>query len=700
MTGAAPETPALRTARVRLVGAALLVVAALALALDFAPTLPLQSAWFDAFQRIAPRALGTTPVSIVEIDDRSLAALGRWPWPRTLLAQLVHMVNAYHPGAIGVDIVMPEPDPLSPERALAYVNADAALLEHIAGLPSNDAELATAFTAAPTVVIMAGVPGTSNQPLRVTPIAVRDASGDADAAERALASLIRFPAALSSLATLNDAAHGWGLVSVPVLQGIVRSVPLVASVNGTLAPALAIEMWRVASGAPSMRLATANGVAAGVDVGDRAFPTEPDGSIRVYFSHHEPDRFVSAVDVLAGSVGKDRLGRTFVLIGVTAHALGDFVFTPVGERMPGVEIHAQLLENLSDGSFLTRPAWAPAAEAGALLLVGALLLWMTPRLPVRYAALSVVVCGTALLGAAYYAFRTERLLLDAVTPAVALLLLFGTLLGLTLADTARNRKALERVLQFEREAAARVAGELQAARRIQLDTLPRAGSVRDARIDLAAAMEPAQEVGGDLYDFYLLDADRLFFMLGDVSGKGLSASIFMAVSKALCKSTALRASDGDLGALLGRFNDEVERDNPGALFVTLFAGVLDLHSGDLAYANAGHENPWRVRPADLRVTRLAEGGGPPLCVVDGFAYRAARTRLQPGDLVCIVSDGVTEAHDPAGALYGTARVERMLAGVTTAGAALDALRDDVRTFVANAEQADDMSVLALRWCGP
>ena len=161
----------------------------------------------------------------------------------------------------------------------------------------------------------------------------------------------------------------------------------------------------------------------------------------------------------------------------------------------------------------------------------------------------------------------------------------------TLADATRNRKALQRVLQREREESARVAGELQAARRIQLDTLPRAEKLRDPRIELAASMEPAQEVGGDLYDFYLLDEHRLFFMLGDVSGKGLSASIFMAVSKALCKSTMLRSTGADLGALLSQANLEVERDNPGALFVTVFAGVLDLRSGRARLLQRGAGKP-------------------------------------------------------------------------------------------------------------
>ena len=698
MTGKPPETPTLRIARVRLVGAAIVAAFALALALDLPRLLPMQLAWFDALQRWSPRMPEATPVTIVAIDDRSLAQLGRWPWPRTLLAQLMHTINAYGPAAIGVDIVMPEPDPLSPERALAHADMDAALLERIAALPSNDTELASAFRAAPTVVVMAGAPDATEQPLRVTPIVVSDAHADVSAATRAQAGLMRYPAALSTLATLNDAARGWGLVSVPDLQGVVRRLPLVADVNGTLAPALALEMWRVALHSPALRLFTADGSVRAVAAGGEAFATEADGSVRAYFSPHEPDRFVSAVDVLAGGVGADRLGRTFVLIGVTALALGDYAWTPV-EKMPGVEVHAQLLEDMSEGAFLVRPGSAPFVEAAALVLAGALLIGLTPHWSVRYMTVLAIACVAVLFASAFVMFRTERLLFDAATPAVAFWLLFGMLVAFELADTTRYRKALQRVLQHEREESARVAGELQAARRIQLDTLPRAEKLRDPRVELAASMEPAQEVGGDLYDFYLLDEDRLFFMLGDVSGKGLSASIFMAVSKALCKSTMLRSNHADLGTLLSQANGEVERDNPGALFVTMFAAVLDLRLGQLDYCNAGQENPWRVRPGGGRVTRLTDGGGPPLCAIDDFNYRAARTQLQPGDLLCVVSDGVTEANNRSGALYGTARMELLLANVDSAPGAVAAICNDVKAFAEGAEPADDMTVLGVRWCG-
>ena len=149
---------------------------------------------------------------------------------------------------------------------------------------------------------------------------------------------------------------------------------------------------------------------------------------------------------------------------------------------------------------------------------------------------------------------------------------------------AIHDKALQEVLQRQREESARVAGEMQAAQRIQLDTLPRPESIQDPRVELAAAMEPALEVGGDLYDFYRLDERRLFVLLGDVSGKGLPASIFMAVSKALCKSTVLRADMADVGKLVAERATE-----KGVKEVVFDRGRFLYHGRVKALADAARE---------------------------------------------------------------------------------------------------------------
>jgi serine phosphatase RsbU (regulator of sigma subunit) len=260
-------------------------------------------------------------------------------------------------------------------------------------------------------------------------------------------------------------------------------------------------------------------------------------------------------------------------------------------------------------------------------------------------------------------------------------------------------------VQDEREQSARIAGELQAAQQIQNAMLPRTDLLQhDPRIDLHAVLTPAREVGGDLYDFFMLDDDRLFVLVGDVAGKGLSASIFMAVSKALYKSVRLRAPEADLGRIMAQANAEVSRDNAQRLFVSVFAAVLDLRSGRLSYCNAGHDNPYRLHATLAEPGRIEDGDGPPLCAMRDYAYAGASCQLLPGETLCLLTDGIAEAQNAAGELYGATRVRQVLLALmhdsVGARVAIDTLVADVAAFAGGAEPADDLTVLALRWRGP
>ncbi len=669
-----------------------------------------------------PRQVRTLPVTVVDLDQKSVRAVGQWPWPGTELARLIDIINRAEPAAIGLNLMMPEADALSPERVLRRSPVqDPAAVAVLRSLPSNDAVLARALAAAPAVLAIAGTPEATSTALRTAPIIMRGPHASPDG----WPAVARYAGVLSNIDILDRTASGRGLISADSTRGIVRRIPLVADVQGTPVPALAIEMLRVASRQPALQLTTRGVSVSAVAVGGLSVPTEPDGAVRVYFSPHRADRFVSAVDVLQGKVDPLRLQRQLVLIGATALGLGDVMDTPIGQRMSGSEIQSQLLESLLEGTLLLRPAWAPAAEALLLLALGATLVWTTPRWkPWRAAALirqptrcalryspfgrpgrlMATVAVLMLLGASI-ALRSHHLLLDAATPGLYLLMLFGLMLVLTLTESARRRSWLEGVVQEQRESSARVAGELEAAQRIQTGSLPREDLLHgDHRIDLYATLTPAREVGGDLYDFFMLDDQRLFLLIGDVAGKGLAASIFMAVSKALYKGSMLRAPKADIGEVMSAANEEVSRDNAEMLFITLFAAILDLGSGELSYCNAGYDNPWRLRPGSAQAERIEDGDGPPRCVLSGFEYRSARRLLVPGDLLCLMTDGVLEAQNLAGELYGQSRAQRLIADLGQCGAGpcalASALQADVRVFADGAEPSDDMTIVALRWNGP
>jgi len=689
--------------RIGLVGIALSLAFAALTWLQPAWADRLQSASFDAYQSLAPREVSVLPVTVVEIDQKSLAAVGQWPWPRTQLARLVNIINRADAAAIGLNILMPEADALSAERLLAESTVqNTSVVAALQSLLSNDAVLAGALASAPTVLVFAGSGEPARTPLRAAPITVRAGRHGAAVAELAVA---RHGGALTSIDELNRQASGWGLISVDTTRGIVRRMPLVASVQGTLVPTLAVEMLRVAFRAPSIRLSAAGTSVTGLSVGDSRLRTEKDGAVRVYFSRHRGDRFVSAIDVLEDRVDPALLRRQMVLIGLTAIGLQELQDTPIGERMSGSEIQAQLLENLLDGTLLHRPRWAPAAETLLVLVCGTILVWAMRRLHPLSAALLMLVLGALAMLGAFVLYRAERVLLDAATPSLYLLLIFGVLLVLSLAEATRQRRSLEGIVQSQRERTARIAGELEAAQRIQTASLPRPDLLRgDNRADLYAALTPAREVGGDLYDYFMLDDDRLFLLIGDVAGKGLSASIFMAVSTASYKGLMIRTPGADIGAIMTAANAEVSRDNVEMLFVTVFAAILDLRSGELAYCNAGHENPYSLRPGSGAPERIADGDGPPLCAMSDYEYRSAGRRLVPGELLCLMTDGVTEAQDPAGALYGHARVERVIGELFRADASarelVTALQADVHAFEDGAEANDDLTLIALRWRGP
>jgi adenylate cyclase len=672
---------------------------ALLLAPDLGLVTAHRVAGFDAYQALAPRRPDSWPAVIVAVDEASLKAHGQWPWPRVLVARLLAAIAAARPAAIGVDVVMAEPDRLSPDRVPAALpGLPPEVAERVRALGSSDVVLAEVVRGLPLALGVAGLRGAA---AAGTPAVQRRArvivrGGDPRAEVFAYQDVLR------SVEPIDAAAAGHGLINADPERGIVRRLPMVARVGDALLPSLGLEMLRLAAAEEAIWVEAPSGRIVAVGVGAVRIPTERDGGLWIHYAPGDGRRFVSAADVLAGTVDAERLERKLVLVGVTALGLTDYHATPVGDRMPGVEIHAQVLEGIFDGAQLSRPWWFLGLEIGLLVAGGLALIALMPAVLVRLSVAVFLVMLVLLVAAGAALYGGHGLLLDVASPALGLGLVFTLMLGVSLSGVESQRRDLRRQLQEQREAAARLAGELEAARRIQMGILPRPADLAGGgrRFDLYAFLEPARVVGGDLYDFFLLDDRRLFFLIGDVSGKGLPGALFMAVSKALCKSAALRHA-GDVGAILREANAEISRDNPESLFVTVLAGVLEVDTGALEYCTAGHETPYLLR-AGQPAARLPRHGGPALCVLDGYAYKAGRTRLAPDDVLCLTTDGVTEANDPGGALYGRARLEAVL-NATGAGrdaqALGDALLADVRAFAGAAEASDDLAILILRWRG-
>jgi len=260
-----------------------------------------------------------------------------------------------------------------------------------------------------------------------------------------------------------------------------------------------------------------------------------------------------------------------------------------------------------------------------------------------------------------------------------------------------QRKLGENVarLMDETSARERIESELNIARDIQLGLLPMP-LPREvaARVELQAAMQPAKEVGGDLYDYFTLPDGRLCFAIGDVSGKGVPAALFMAVTRTLIRATA--ESETDPALIVQRVNNRLSENNPNMMFVTLLLGVLDLATGELAWANAGHPPP-AVVAADGTVRLLPGRSGPACGVQEDLPYQRLDTRLQTGETLVGYTDGVTDASDRQGTQYGEARMLDRLGGpALSAQARVQALLDDVHRFADGADPFDDITLIAIR----
>jgi sigma-B regulation protein RsbU (phosphoserine phosphatase) len=241
--------------------------------------------------------------------------------------------------------------------------------------------------------------------------------------------------------------------------------------------------------------------------------------------------------------------------------------------------------------------------------------------------------------------------------------------------------------------------ELEIARQVQLAILPR-DVPRDTRIEVNGLMTPAREVGGDFFDYFMVDRNTLGFVIADVSGKGVPAALFMAISRTLLKSTALFEASPAL--CMRRINDVLAAENDQMLFVTILYGIVDLRTGRVTYVNAGHNPPYRVTRSG-EITLVPPTGGMAVAVVEDFPYIERELQLAPGETLFLFTDGVTEAFDPDELAYGEERLIEVLAASCGAdrpiGAAAEAVVTSVRAFEQGLPPADDLTCLAVRYRG-
>lgn len=526
---------------------------------------------FDTFQQIHPRDPGSYPVAILDVDDQSLQEVGQWPWPRTQIAQMTQKAMQAGAVAIAFDIIFSEPDRLSPEK-IARDNAD--LPENVRGalmaLPSNDEVLSQTFAQSRVVVGQTSVRSAASNTddkaeMRPVPYAFLgpDPTGF----------MQQFPDIVQNLPEIEDAAAGRGVFTVrPDPDGIYRRVPVVMTVQDEIRLGLSIELLRVATGGDAFAIRSNEAGIDGVVVARQLIETAQDGTIWNYFSPSSQARYVSAADLLNDRVPPGRLAGHLVLVGTSAIGLEDFRATPLGVAMAGVEIHAQVLENILGQTLLTRPNYAIGLELVWITVLSLLIIALAPMMAARWLILATVTIVVGYAGFAYFLFVDRLQLLDPTYPIIA------TVLTVMLMSTANYVREEVRRQQIRSAFGQYVSPDLVAQLSDNPDKLTLGGERRDLTI-----------LFSDVRGFTTISEE----FKDDPAGLTTLMNRFLTVL-----SNAIMSENGTIDKFMGDavmafWNaplDEPEHARRGcAAALKMLADVEALNQARLAEGEAGHE---------------------------------------------------------------------------------------------------------------
>lgn len=422
----------------RAVGAAIIVLAIFTWLRTESPWLvtELQERTFDAYQRLQPRSYADFPVRIVDIDEASITAYGQWPWPRTRLASIVNRLAELGAAVTTFAVIFPEPDRTTPKRIAGDLQAsdlpDRDLtMALLASLPDHDRIFADAM--AKTNAVLGFV--TSS---RINSTRPQAKAGLAFVGVKPTDVLDAFRGSITNLPILDEAAAGVGGANLSARDrsGVVRRIPMVVSDGERVYPGLAMEALRVAQGQKGVIVRGTgasgeadSGHAALLDmrVGDFKVPLTNDGESWLYFDRDRPERYVSVKDLLDPAKEAEvrpRIEGSIVLVGTSAAGLADLRATPLGQQIPGVAVHAQLIEQILAQDFITRPDWANGLEIIMTVLLAAFVAIMLMSFGAQFSLIAGAVAVIAALAGSWFAFSHFRLLLDPIYPSLAAITMY------------------------------------------------------------------------------------------------------------------------------------------------------------------------------------------------------------------------------------------------------------------------------------
>ena len=644
---------------------------------------------FDMYQKVFPLKKNDSDVIIIDIDEKSLSKFGQFPWNRSIFAKIIENVDSTNPKAIGFDVFFSEKDKQSPEEIIKSYNILANdVINYLINIKGHDERFRQQLENSKSVLAVLGSNVSSH------------GSYDRKAKARFLSKggdpnqfTYNYPYSIGSLEKLEKSAKGLGSISfLDQTDGIIRSLPLIVRFNKKIYPTMGLEMVRVGENQKNLYVELDEVGVKRISVRPHKVLTDPNGILWIRYKESQKQQYISASSVFEGKFDKSRFENKFVLIGASAQGLFDLVKTPLGVTIPGVEVHANVIENILDQTYLIRNPNIYIFELLFSIILVCITFLLSQKIKPKY-SLSIFFISLIIIimiGFSFFTFRSQ--LIDISYPIFMLLVTFLT--GLYFRFIEENKIALE---NLKKEA--KLLKERELAGDVQKSLFPDISKYENF---IYARNIPARDVSGDYFDVISVGKDEYYFTLADVSGKGVKAGMYMA--KASSTFRTLSNLSYPLEKVVYLVNNEIVEAKFKGMFVTAVFGKINVKTGDVTFINAGHESIMVV-DSDKNF-EFIKSELPPIGIIKYFAESMVKSKtMNLNDKTFVVyTDGVTEGYLKNGQELGAEGVERIVKNlndvtpkniVDSIAAELnwgsDKLRDDITCLALNIKNTELIS---------
>ncbi len=601
---------------------------------------------YDFYQKIFNRG-EVKDVTIVDIDEKSIAKVGQFPWRRDIYSKILNNLNQHNPKAIAFDIVFSEVDKQNPKDLLQQLQRESNQLIDIEVADTNKI-FVESIKNSKVILPILGEPNNNFVKNNSKPKLRLLAKG-----ENPKNFIYKFKHKIISLEEISSAASGIGSISlIPSIDGVIRNVPVLYNIDDKIWPSLALETVRIATGQKNLLVKSSKNGIELIKTRKNTIPSNQNAVINVKFNKFSKENYISAVDVANNDFDQKKVENKIILIGSSAQALFDIVKIANGKYVPGVEIHAHIIDNIFKNESIIKNIYTQLAENIIFLLLLIFLILIPMKIKPKFSIIFFVgsIFVINLSSIIIYQFNFY---LDFLFSSVAGTLAFMTSLYFRYLE--ENSIAIENdkkqsILKKERE----IAGE------VQKKLFPNNKKIEKY---IFAKNTPAKDVSGDYYDYYQVSDNEIYFILGDVTGKGVKAGILMANAAAVFRSLVKMESSIAKTALY--MNNQVKDSSYQAMFITVILGKINLEKKEMEFINMGHE-PMMVLDPNFNF-EYVKSTLPPmgLMPVKDESFFKTTTMDISDKTILIYTDGVTEGYVDEGKELEVAGLESEIKKLNT-----------------------------------